>query len=690
MVTRWTTHSAWTLLAGLLLPQALLFAQQTQPSVPAGKPAPSALYQRLQAEAERALAKRRSDFEQLKTAEQIKAWQQRRRQLFLRALGDLPDGKDWPLHVQTVGTLTGAGFRVEKVIFDSRPNHRITGNLYLPITAPPFPAVIVPCGHSFTGKAADGYQRVSMLLARNGIAALCYDPIGQGERYQTMGSDGRPLGADYTGAPNSVRQLVEIPGQPHFNPVEEHTLIGMGAILVGSNAATFRIHDGMRAIDYLVSRSDIDKRRIGCTGNSGGGTLTAYLMALDDRITCAAPTCYLTTFHHLLQSAGPQDAEQNLFGQIRDGLDEADYVLMRAPTPIALCAGTRDATFDIAGTWDIFREAKRVYARLGYPERVDLVEADEPHGFTQPLRVGAARWMRRWLLQTDDAVTEPDLPLFSLADLQCTPHGQVRQLPGERSVFELLASRAAEFASARKSRWSDQPREQALQQVRELAGVRPLADIPPMKLARPKDATRFVFATYQQEEWLLETDTGVQLPATALVPRQPSGKRVLVLHHAGRAAALADADTAARLAAGDMILTVDLSGIGDTAMRHPRDWGGTLFAANTQEFFLAYLLGKSLVGIRTEEILSAVRVLREYGNEDAREVSVLAIGSSTGIPALHAAALAPALCGPLTTSETLGSWLEILTDPTRGPELQNLVPGALTVYDLPDLRAGAK
>ncbi len=141
------------------------------------------------------------------------------------------------------------------------------------------------------GKAAENHQRVSILFARSGIAALSYDPIGQGERYQAFAPDGQPLtGGGQVTRPRS-QQLENLPGKPTFGPVEEHTLMGIGSILVGRNTATYRIFDGMRCIDYLVSRPDIDADKIGCTGVSGGGTLTSYLMALDERIKCAASVC---------------------------------------------------------------------------------------------------------------------------------------------------------------------------------------------------------------------------------------------------------------------------------------------------------------------------------------------------------------------------------------------------------------
>ena len=182
------------------------------------------------------------------------------RSFLLRSLGDLPDRT--PLNPKVVGTLTRKGYRVEKVIFESRPNHHVTANLYLPEGKPPFPGVLLPCGHSDNGKAYEDYQRACILLARNGMAVLCYDPIGQGERFQ----------------------LLDLEGKPVVRGTTEHTMAGIGALLVGRQLAGYRIWDGFRALDYLASRPEVDPDRLGCTGNSGGGTLTAYLMALDDRI----------------------------------------------------------------------------------------------------------------------------------------------------------------------------------------------------------------------------------------------------------------------------------------------------------------------------------------------------------------------------------------------------------------------
>ena len=198
----------------------------------------------------------------------------------------------------------------------------------------------------------------------------------------------------------------------------EHTFIGVGRTLLGANVAQFRVWDGMRAIDYLQSRPDIRADKIGCAGSSGGGTLTSYLMALDDRIVAAAPGCFLTTYRRLIDLRGAQDGEQNIFGQVAFGFDEADYVTMRAPKPTLIFAGTRDVTFDFRGTWEVFLDAKRFYSRLGRSKSVEISAPDAPHGYSVQMREATARWMHRWLPGSDKTIREVETRPDPMIDQQ--------------------------------------------------------------------------------------------------------------------------------------------------------------------------------------------------------------------------------------------------------------------------------
>ncbi|MFA7006105.1 MAG: metalloendopeptidase, partial [Verrucomicrobiia bacterium] len=427
----------------------------------------------------------------------------------------------------------------------------------------------------------------------------------------------------------------------------------------------------------------IDPKRIGCTGNSGGGTLTSYLMALDDRIVAAAPSCYLTSFRKLLERQGGQDGEQNIFGQISFGMEHGDYVIMRAPKPTLMCVATRDM-FDITGSWDSFREAKRIYGRLGFANHADIVEADEPHGFSTHLRVGAVRWMRRWLLKVDDDIIEPDFSIRKDPEIQCSEKGQVMLMPGEKSVFDLNTDADKKLAVERRELWSKSAKTDALAKVRETAGVRPLDKLQPAKCRAAGSVER---QGYRIEKLVLEPEPGIVLPALAFVPPKPDGNAYLYLHGLGKQTDAAPGSPIEQLVTqGHLVLAVDLRGLGETVEK-ARKWYSGSFGPVAGDFYHSYLLGRSLVGMWTEDALVCARFLAGYETKGApRKVHLVGVGAA-GIPALHAAALEPELFASLTLRRTLASWTSVLREPAAKDQLITTVHGALKVYDLPNLVA---
>ena len=552
------------------------------------------------------------------------------------------------------------GYRIEKVIFESQPKHFVTAILYLPEGEPPFPGVLVPCGHSSNGKARDLYQRAPILIAKSGMAALCYDPIDQGERHQLLNEAGKPIITSSTMG---------------------HNMVGVGAVLVGRNTATYRTWDGIRAIDYLCSRPEVDAKRIGCTGISGGGTMTSYLMALDDRIQAAAPGCYLTTFRRLLETVGPQDAEQTIFGQIEFGMDHPDYTLMRAAKPTLIMTATDDY-FDIDGAWQNFRQAKRLYGRLGYPERADMIEVAGGHGFPPEMRIAAARWMRRWLLGIDDAITEPDSPVAKDEDVWCTPRGEVMLLDGARSVYDLNMELEAKLAEDRKRFWQETETSKALDDVRRIAGIRKLADLPKLNSKKAGEVRR---EGYRIDKMVLQREDGIAVPALLFVPDAPKGAAYLYLHADGKQADAAPGGAIEKLVTeGHMVLAPDLSGIGETTPTGKHSYGRYL-PPDWRESTIAYLLGTSLLAMRAEEIQACARFLSNYQTDGAaRPVHLVSIGRVSP-PALHAAALEPGLFASVILKNSLVSWSKVVHTPQSKNQFVNLVHGALRVYDLPDL-----
>jgi len=175
----------------------------------------------------------------------------------LDLIGGLPAERT-PLNARMVGTIAGDGYRVEKIVFESVPGFHVTALLYVPGGAPgPKPAVLLACGHSPAGKAYAPYQEIAIRLVRRGYVVLCWDPVGQGERSQFW---------------DAAR------GHSRYNLVcGEHAVLGNLAVLAGASLLRWEVWDGMRAVDYLLTRSEVDGRRISITGTSGGDLCTTSL-----------------------------------------------------------------------------------------------------------------------------------------------------------------------------------------------------------------------------------------------------------------------------------------------------------------------------------------------------------------------------------------------------------------------------
>lgn len=587
------------------------------------------------------------DYAALTTPEAVAAYQARLRAKFLEAIGGLPERT--PLNPQITGTLFRDGYRVEKVVFESRPKFFVTAALFMPEASrhkPPYPGVLVPCGHSENGKAYESYQTMGASLALAGMAALVFDPIDQGERFQLLDASGKPL----------------------LGGVTAHTMVGVGALLLGRNVAQFEIWDGMRALDYLLSRPEVDPARVGITGNSGGGTQTSYLMSLDERIKVAAPSCYLTGFKALLGTIGPQDAEQNIFGQLAFGMDHADYVLMRAPAPFLICAATKDF-FDIGGTWELFRNAKRLYTRLGFAERVELMENDAPHNYNALQRQSVLRWMARWLLGKDAPLVEPPITTFKDEELQAVPRGQVMFLPGARTAYDFNADLAKELAAKRAPLWAALGGEERRAKVRAVTGIRPLGEIPEPALEDRGEGRLIVVR-----------EDGIRLPVVVsnAAAAGPHGL-ILYVDERGKSAALAPGAVDAGRRA---VWAVDVRGAGETLQTDPAY--AAEFGPNLNECVTAYLLGRSFMSMRAEDILVCARAAAALTPTHA--VDLIAVGG-VGVPALHAAALEPQLFSSVRIVRSLRAWTSIIECRTHRDQYINAVHGALAVYDLPDLAA---
>ncbi len=358
-------------------------------------------------------------------------------------------------------------------------------------------------------------------------------------------------------------------------------------------------------------------------------------------------------------------------------MDHADYLMMQAPMPILICAATEDF-FDITGVWNSFRYAKRLYTRMEFAERIDLLENDAGHNYNKLQRQGIVRWMSRWLLDKDLPITEPEITLLSDEEVRCAPGGQVMNLDGARSTYDLNRDLEKKLAGRRKKQWANKDRAELLDEVRRIAGIRKLAELPEPKVTRFGTVER---DGYQVSKMILMPEDGISLPALMFVPGTDAGQpAVLYIHEEGKNAVAAPIEAMVKV--GKRVLAVDLRGTGETQQGKQGQLSGAA-GPDWKDVFTAYLLGRSYVGMRAEDLLVCARFLRK---QHAGAVELIAAGNVT-IPALHAAALEPELFGSVKLTGLLSSWSNVIESGRSYNQQVNAVHGALTAYDLPDLAA---
>ena len=631
-------------------------------------------------------------YDKLKAVEDIKKYQHERREFLLHQLGRTWD-RNSPLNAKVTktfqkGTLGKDAYRVEMILFESVPGFYVTAAVFIPDETrfkPPYPAVLVPCGHTHIGKAGDIYQQVPALAATNGLLAMVFDPIDQGERSQRLDENGKPKAQG----------------------VAAHNVIGAGSVLLGRNAATFEYWDQVRCLDYLQSRKDVIPDKIGVTGTSGGGTQTSYIMSLDDRVAAAAPSCYLCgLYDSMIPKIGPQDAEQNIFGQLAFGLDHIDYCIMRAPKPTLLITTTEDF-FPVEDAWKTYRNAKRIFDRFGYAEKMAIMEHDAKHGWQKNPREAAVRWMLRWLAGRDEQVFEADdMPIFEPEEFLVTDSahqgGEVLKIDGARSAFDLNRDYNEELFTARKVKNENRDRNEFVETIRKTIGARPLAEIPKYEIDNKGTIAippALADCCAKVESFVLRSENGrIHLSVLCFGPQgihalktiahgtpeqvQYNLSMTIFLHDQGKTSDLSRIETL--LKSGQTVVAVDLRGLGETQAVCKPYYRHDHFGTDGTDYYMSYLLGKSYVGMRTEDLLAVARWLRN--DKTGQKVDLVASGEIVGTIALHSAVLEPLLFSSVKLDKPVRSWYEIVKIGDAPYPITNLVHGALLEYDIPDLQ----
>ncbi len=498
------------------------------------------------------LSNREAALAKIHSVDDAKARQAWVRAKILELLGGLPDYQG-PLNPRVTGRLDRPSYVIEKVIFESLPQFYVTANLYLPREGGKHPGVLLPMGHYIQGKA--GGQRIAANLAAKGFVVLVYDPVGQGERQQAYDSR---VGTSLIGI-----------------GTQQHTQSGEQSILAGENFARYRIWDAKRALDYLVSRPEVDSEKIGCTGCSGGGTLTTYISALDPRIKVAAPACYINSWRQLF--SGPTgDPEQSFPFFLSSGLDVADYVELFAPKPW-LINSTLGDFFPIEGARHAYQESLDWYRIFNAEDHIRWAIGPGPHGTPLEIRESIYQWMIRWLKDGHGNFREETVELAPDFDLLVTANGQVEG----REMYQVILD-------GFRKRMSNGNSEQLLAEVRKWAEDR--AGQPPLVRVL-SDTPGEVFRT---QELALEVEPGLEILGTLYAPVAPGRKPAVLLVQM-------QVPVAERLASqGAVVLNLKPRGV-----EAPPDDESYAATANTR----AWVIGKSLAGMRAFDIERGVDLL---------------------------------------------------------------------------------
>ncbi len=616
----------------------------------------NALYKEMVDEASAKLQQRAEHVAKLKTE---KAWKERQAEVRAK-LKDIvgPFPEKTPLNPRVTETVVKDGVKVEKLVYESQPGFYVTAGLFMPENLKSkAPAIIYCSGHTATGFRSETYQQKILNLVRKGFIVLAFDPLGQGERMQY---------------PEENSEESRIGGSTN-----EHGYAGAQCFISGSSLAKYMIWDGIRAIDYLLTRPEVDPQRIGMTGRSGGGTQTAYIAAFDNRIYAAAPEAYITSLDILFKTEGPQDAEQNFMHFVDQGLDLADLLEVRAPKPGMIISTSRDY-FSIAGARRAYHEVQQAYDALGKSVNISMSEDDSVHASTQKNREAMYAFFQKHLQNPGDANDE-EVGMFSLEELQVTSTGQVATALDSKNVFDLNREESQKKkAEIEQHREAFQP-EKVKQDAQILSGYEA-----PEAAKEVHFAGQYQRDGYKVQKYLMIGDDHVT-PYLLFVPDEgKSNQVVLYFHPEGKAAQSgAGGDIEALVKQGLTVLSADVLGSGELGSGYLKG-DAYIEGVSYNQWFASIQVNKSIVARQAADMVRMVKQLQQDNNE----VEISAIARSTLAPALlHAATFEPAI-KKIALVEPLSSYASLVEHEFYNPAwIPASVAGSMDAYDLADLAA---
>lgn len=566
-----------------------------------------------------------------------------------------------PLNPKIVRTIDKGSFRVEHIIFESQPGFFVTSSLYLPAGLKKnskYPVIIYCSGHTAEGYRSSIYQHVILNLVSKGFIVFAFDPVGQGERLEYFD-------------PKTGKSTVG-------GSTSEHSYPGAQAFLTGSSQAKYMVWDGIRAVDYLLTRKEVDPARIGITGRSGGGTQSAYIAAMDERIYAAAPENYITNYTRLLQSIGPQDAEQNISHLIYRGLDHPDFLIVRGPKPAMMITTTGDM-FSIQGAMETEAEVKRIYKAYGQETNFSRVEDNAAHASTLKNREAQYAFFQKHLKNPGDP-TDKEIQPLTKEELQVTKTGQVSALPGSETVFSLNLKEALRLTG----KVNDERKTEgfsiiAINMAKKLSGYRE-----PEEVGKPIFTGRIVRDNYVIEKYFLSGEGNYIIPYLLFIPANRSDKVMIYLNPDGKSAeASAGGEIEKYVSQGITVLAPDLLGAGEIG---PGSLKGDAYFKGVSHnlWYASILIGRSITGILAGDV-NRLAIVIKRGNVNAE---IIGFARKEMVPVmLHAAAFSKNF-NKIVLSEKYTTYLSIVKEKFYDPKsVMTGVQGAIKGYDLPDLEA---
>lgn len=559
--------------------------------------------------------------------------------------GVLPIGKNaGPVNAEISNTFDGDGYRIENVLFESHPGWQVCATVFIPTQwQPPFPAIVVPCGHS--GREGINYNAPARYFAKNGYVSVLVEAPGMGEKWQ---------------------------GNNHFTD-------GILPYLVGETSSRYFIADALRAIDYLETRPDVDMNHgIAMTGVSGGGVTTIFSALLDDRISLASPSCAVAPLSTLdITQCYSGCPESHMWRRYANLLDEADLLCALAPTPVLMMTGALDEVFLIDDVKPLMHEVKTYYEEYGSGDRFESYIDDKGHCYSLTQAREFIEFTNRMLLNNPERhIIEP-----TEADEICDPPEHLRANPDKSAnMHSLTKIRADELEEERVN-----STEGIQEGIRKLLGVGESVFIPDSRSGNPFRAFSHIW-----QQVMLCPEAGIELPATLLLPVDGSSRAILHIDDAGRNRLL-DRQGFLTAAAGYLeppelsstIMTVDLRGWGDTTPAvYPYDlvsWGGVdRYLAHTSA-----ALGDPLMYMRVRDALGALAYLRNQQGIDPGKIVLTGCGLG-GVVALIAAAADGNVEGVIVW-DTLVSFKSLIDVDDFAWPAEAVIPNVLLHFDLPEL-----